>query len=539
MSNTGRKRKGSGKDNSFITLCFFLAGFLAIYKRVTLTNLIGDNGNAYFGMAYDTYLFLFLLTGYSVQTVLAKAIAARYSVGQYRNTKRVWQTGVLLVLITGVITGAIQYLIAGVLAKLIFHSPQAVPALECMVPLLITSSLLGVFRGYFNGMGTEIPTAISRLIEEGAGLAVLVFFTEWMMGEGQNIGNLLQNGEYRNAFGAGGAGLAIAAGCTAAILFLLLLFGVFQKSFKRWERRDQGKEEESRSRILNVLVGEMPPVILLGLILYGAYIIDQLLYFLLVPETAEKITDWGIYTGKYRIIAGIPAGLLMFISMAAVSGFTGNRKMKQIQFMIKTAFLFALPLAVYPGIMSDTLLGALFQNGDLQTAAKWLRTGSAAMFFQALGAAFACILYGTDRFKALLVSGGSALAAHIISLMLFLTKTDLGIHGIIYSCIILYCVFAVMNLFFILSDMNTGIDWAHIVGTPVIASAVAGLVVFFMHTLLSGKVADGALVFLTIFVGLVLYLVMVLMLHGITEREAKKLPFGNILVIAGRTLHFM
>ena len=40
----GKKRRGNG----LVTGIAFLAGALAVYKRIPLTNCIGVNGNAYF-----------------------------------------------------------------------------------------------------------------------------------------------------------------------------------------------------------------------------------------------------------------------------------------------------------------------------------------------------------------------------------------------------------------------------------------------------------------------------------------------------------
>lgn len=62
MSRRGEQRGGRiRRGNGLLTGLAFLAGALAVWKRIPLTNRIGDNGNAYFGMAYDTWLFLSVL----------------------------------------------------------------------------------------------------------------------------------------------------------------------------------------------------------------------------------------------------------------------------------------------------------------------------------------------------------------------------------------------------------------------------------------------------------------------------------------------
>ena len=64
MDNHKKKRKGenrkvSGKRRFFFACCGALAGLLSMIKRIPLTNIIGDNGNLYFSMAFDTYTFFF------------------------------------------------------------------------------------------------------------------------------------------------------------------------------------------------------------------------------------------------------------------------------------------------------------------------------------------------------------------------------------------------------------------------------------------------------------------------------------------------
>ena len=65
-------RRSGHRKSGLVTALALLAGALAVYKRIPLTNRIGDNGNAYFGMACDIFLFFFLLCGYASQTVVAQ-----------------------------------------------------------------------------------------------------------------------------------------------------------------------------------------------------------------------------------------------------------------------------------------------------------------------------------------------------------------------------------------------------------------------------------------------------------------------------------
>ncbi len=527
-------------------LFLIAAGMISLYKRIALINSIGDNGSAYFGMAYDTFLFLYLVTGYSVQHVLARMISARCSIGQHRNGRRVWKLLFLVVAAEGIAVGGLQFVLAEFLGKTVFGSAQAVTAIEYLMPLGLMSSLLGAFRGYFQGMGSMVPTALSRVVEEAVGAAAVLKLVEILSEEGTAIANLLQNTEYIQAFGAAGGGLGLIVGCTAALLVLAGIYALFQGSFRMRERRDNGKEMDGRNRILSTSLSYAVPVAVIGFFLYGSFALDQLLYFICLPESPEMIIRWGVYTGKVRIWMTIPAAAVLLFCSSVLQGVLlskesrnqGRVRSKAI-LAFRVSMLTALPLAVYLWVMSDSLMGTFFVTGDLAAAGSLLRIGSIAALLQAVGVALAGVLLAMQDEKKLYVSAAAAFVIHVIALLLFLLKFDLGIKGVIYAVILLYAAFLIGNLLFIFSELSWQADWGKILGVPVLAAAVGGGVVFFMDALLAGKVPGGALIFLTVFVGLLLYLILVLMLRGISEKELRTVPFGEFFVLIGRTFHFL
>lgn len=66
---------------------------------------------------------------------------------------------------------------------------------------LIFASVLGLYRGFFQGMGTMVPTALSRFLEEVLCLIVMLVAAGKMGEYGSKVGALLQNPNYEQAFG--------------------------------------------------------------------------------------------------------------------------------------------------------------------------------------------------------------------------------------------------------------------------------------------------------------------------------------------------
>ena len=113
-------------------------------------------------------------------------------------------------------------------------------AMKILAVNLIFASVLGLYRGFFQGMGTMVPTALSRFLEEVLCLIVMLVAAGKMGEYGSKVGALLQNPNYEQAFGAAGGILGLVIGSLVPLLFLLVVFFMVQSSFRKKERKEMG-----------------------------------------------------------------------------------------------------------------------------------------------------------------------------------------------------------------------------------------------------------------------------------------------------------
>ncbi len=544
IRNRGKKGNG-GQRSSFPAACAVCAGLLAIIKRILLTNRIGDNGNAYFGMAFDTWLFFTLLCGPAMQTAVAEMTAARSGRGGHRNAGEVWRAGFGLALLLGAAGSVLMYVSADWAAGRLFHTGLSSVALKLLAPAVVLSAFLGLMRGYFQGMGTMVPTALSRLVEEAVSLAALLLLVPALSGYGKKVGDLLLNAGYEQAFGAAGGVLGSLTGALFALLLLTVIYLMLQGSFRRRERRERDGWEEGRGRLAGELVRTAAPLAFAALAFHGSYMIDQLLFLGLTPAGSDTVVQWGIYTGKYRILSGIPvmaASFLCTFLMPSVAVSAASRNMGRLKertlLMLRCALAVSLPLAVYGAVMSDTLMKTLFTAGDTAVAAGLLRVGSIAVVLQSVGTAFACALQGMKKERILLINSVIALVVHIILAFILVKTAGLGIQGILYAVIGMSLVYAALNGTALMRLMSLRADWGRFLGAPVIGTGVAGLVLFMINRLLSGRVPGALVCILGLVLGAVIYFALLITLHGVTERDLRQVPGGGLLILAGRAMRF-
>ena len=63
----------------------------------------------------------------------------------------------------GAVVALAIFLGADMISRHLMESPLSVYTLKVLAPALFIVAVLGVMRGYFQGMGTMVPTAISQV----------------------------------------------------------------------------------------------------------------------------------------------------------------------------------------------------------------------------------------------------------------------------------------------------------------------------------------------------------------------------------------
>ena len=79
-----------------------------------------------------------------------------------------------------------------------------------------------------------------------------------------------------------------------------------------------GKGTESYRRIVRILMLSTLPVILIALVTQGSVIVDQIMFLKLSPSGRDTIVQWGVYSGKYRILANMPAVVVTAVCASLV-----------------------------------------------------------------------------------------------------------------------------------------------------------------------------------------------------------------------------
>ena len=188
MSNN-KEKSDSGNflvQGSILAAAGIIVRFIGLLYKIPMTRAIGDEGIGYYNTAYEIYNIGLILSSYSLPLAISKLIAARRVHGKNQDVQRVFQAGLLFGLVAGGLMTTILLFGADWITVHIFNSPNSALPLKVMAPTILVFSIMGVVRGYFQGLGNMVPTSISQVIEQVVNAIISVAasfaFMHWYSG---------------------------------------------------------------------------------------------------------------------------------------------------------------------------------------------------------------------------------------------------------------------------------------------------------------------------------------------------------------------
>ena len=169
-SHPPRRVAQSPKQNTFFGGAAVLAAGILVVKliglfyKIPLLNIIGEQGTADFGNAYNIYAVLLTISTAGLPVAVSKLVIEANALGRQNQVRRTFRLAMALFLTLGVLSFLVMFFCADQLAGLM-HDSMAAPGIKALAPAVICVGCLSAFRGYAQGHGRMTPTAVSQIIE--------------------------------------------------------------------------------------------------------------------------------------------------------------------------------------------------------------------------------------------------------------------------------------------------------------------------------------------------------------------------------------
>lgn len=495
MENRQSRRKTKGKresnfvvQGSILAVAGIIVRLIGILYRVPMTNIIGDEGMGYYSTAFNVYNIMLILSSYSLPLAVSKMVSARMAKGQYRNAVRVLKAALVYATVVGGIACFITWNFADFFATTAFNTPFCVYALKTLAPTIWIMAYLGVLRGFFQGHGTMIPTAISQIFEQVINAVISVVAAGVLFKIGLDSNRVYNTTGYPQAFGAAGGTIGTGAGALAALLFMLLLFSIYWPVVKRRKRRDRSRRTDSYGDISVTFLFTVVPVIISSAVYNINAVVDNsiMAYGMeALGRGKEFLSLWGIYNNKYMLLVHVPLAMANSLSSSLIPSLSGAvaRKEKgaviaKTSLAIRFAMLIAIPSAVGLTVLSAPINNLLFKSGDNTEAIRMLITGSAAVIFLSMSTVTNAILQGINHMNVPVRNAFISLILHIGVLYLMLMVFKMGIYSMVFANIAFAVFMCILNAIAIRRYLNYRQEIVKTFLLPAVASAFMGAAAF-------------------------------------------------------------
>jgi len=500
--------------------------FVGFLYRLPLTNLIGDEGNAFYGAGNNVYTFALIMSSAGLPAAISKMVSERAAKRQYRNAHEIFRVAMIVALTGGAAFALLLAFGAGFLAKLTGY-PESVYAIRTLSPTIFIVAVMAVFRGYFQGMQTTIPTALSQGVEQIVN-AVFSIVLAYIFFDAARIELSAAGGTAGTGIGAL-AGLAVIAG-----IYFVLAKDIRGRAFST----EGSRFVEPRGQIAKEVLKTAFPIIIGTAIFSIANFIDMSMTQSRLEASGafnyEEIKNlYGQLSGKYVLLTTLPVSLSMALATAAIPSIAGSHVTfdaaavkNKINTALRLSMIISIPAAVGLGVLSDPILKLLFPNHS--DGGILLKYGVAAIIFLALVQIITGILHGIGKVNIPVVGAFIGLMIKIPLNHFLIANPSINILGAVISTCACYIAAAAVGLYFL--RKHTGIipDIAGAFVKPLIAAAAMGLSCYAVYHLLYAVSGSNALsAAASIISGFAVYVAFMILIKGFRKPDIDMLPLNK------------
>lgn len=539
-------KKSSSKTNflaqgTILVIASFVAKAIGMIYRIPLTHILGDDGNGYYSTANEIYTIILMISSFSLPLAVSRLVAEREYAGEVKNSYKVLICSLRFAAVTGGILSILTFLLGGVITKYVMGVELASYALRVLAPAIFLFALTGVLRGFFQGHGTMVPTAVSQIIEQIINAIVSVAGAYVMLQYGLKLGEKKGDAELGTALAAAGGTFGTVASVGVALLFMIVIYLGYRNGFKRRMKKDKTRRRESDRAIYRAITYTILPIVLSTLVYNISTIIDQGVFNHILAGMGftqkQYATVWGIYSGKFRVLMNVPLSIASCLAPSVVPALTeamANNDLREAGLRtrdtIRYTMVFTIPCAVGMAALARPIMMMLYGNNDsLALAAGIMQSGALLTVLLALSTLTTGILQGLGEMQAPLVHAATAVAIHLGFLVLFVVKFKWNIYGVVYANIIFGLIICLLNARSIRKKLHYRQEIKKTYLVPVIAAGVMGIAAYLVHRVFNLFAGNTISTILAVCVGAVVYGICLVKLGGILEREIRRLPKGDLL----------
>jgi len=523
----------SSKESSFLMQATILAtagilvrlvGFL---YRLPMQSMLGDEGTGIYAQGYNIFLLFFVISSAGFPAAISKMVSTRIALKQYGNAHKVFKIALVMAGSAGFASMFMLFFGAEWLSNLV-ASPDAVYSIQALAPAAFIVAIMSVYRGYFQGMGNTVPTAVSQVFEQVLNAAFSIWLVYVLLDEGLAMAA---------AGGTAGSGIGAFAG-------LIIIIGIYKLQTKRIrkniKKHKQYAENESAGSIAKELLFTAAPIIAGTAIFSITNLIDTKMVISILTDTGFSHTEalqlFGQLNGKYVVITTLPVAIATALAAAVIPSIAKSVALNdrtatkdKVDMALRLTMIISIPAAFGVGILANQILLFLFPNNP--DGGILLQVGAASIIFLALSQIATGMLQGMGKLK---VPALAALCGAIVKIPLnyfLIAIPEINVVGAVISTTVCYMIASFINLTVVYRTTNTRPDIINVFLKPTASAIVMGAIsyvsyytVYFIHP------NNTLALIISIFLSVIAYFIFMIIIKGIKRKDLETMPMGHRII---------
>ena len=548
-------KKKQSKGGGFLAQGIILASAGIITKiigfiyRIPMLNFMGLDGQGYYDIAFQVYTIALTISSYSLPLAVSKLVSARMAKGERKNAYRVFKAAMLFAFVAGGLITLVVLLGADTIATNIMGAKLSSYALKVLAPGLLIVSIMGVLRGYFQGLGTMIPTALSQILEQIVNAVVSVVGAAMLLKYGESVAKTQGNELLAAAYSAAGGTLGTVAGALMGLVFLGFSYCAYKSIQKKQLRMDRSKHTEDYKTIFKLLLLTIAPVILSTTVYNLSNVVDSAMFNKIM--TAQGFSEKECVTllgklGQYYTLFNVPLAVANALGSSMIPGLvrayeSHERKLvhNRIYMAARYTMLIAIPSAVGFFVLGEPIMNFIWPSVDNSMQNMIWKIGAISLIFYSLSTITNVVLQGLNRMMKPVKNATVSLILHLVSLFIMMVVFKWGLYAVIVSKIVFSLSMCIMNSHDIREACGYVQERQRTFVIPGIAAGIMGIAAYLAHLVLDIFVGGRFATLVALFTAVIVYAVCLLKMGGLTEDELLSMPKGATLISICRKLHLL
>ena len=519
-------------QGSILAMAGILVRVIGIIYRVPVNNILGEEGVTYYGAAYDVYSLFLLISSNSMPLAVSKIVSAKMAKKQVKNAYRAFLGAICIGIAIGTIVSLIFFFGADGFASL-WGYPSAAYAIRVLAPVLFIMSVLGVLRGFFQGIGTMIPTAISQILEQIANAVVSIVGAMFLYDMGKKVGQSA-------AYGAAGSTLGTLMGASVALVFLIFVYIIYAPVIKRQIKNNRYVEPESYKELTKELLYTILPVLLSTTIYNFSSILDSAVFgnvcsrIFNITEN-EYASMYGVYSASYKLLTTAPIAVASALSSAIIpsiirSVLEGNKKMtfKKIESSMRLTMMVAIPAGMGLSVLARPILDLLFNLERIDDATNIMRFAIFTVIVFSMSTISNAVLQGIDKMKTPITNALISMVIHYIALILMLVVFKPNLYAVVIADILFGLVICILNAISIYRYIGYKQEFVKTFVKPLVSAGIMAVFTIGTYKGIYWLFSSNTIAcIIAICVAVIAYALSILVIKGVDEEEILMLPKGR------------